>query len=57
MALYDTIKSLVEDIRSEIYDNACTVTNPKNTYESISVIDIEILDEIFDRYIGKKVIE
>ena len=54
MALDEVIKNLIEDIRSEIYNNAYTVTNPENTYEYISVINIEILDEIFDRYIGKR---
>ena len=51
------IPKLLENIRSEIYDNLCTVTNPNNTYESISVIDIEKLDEIFDKYIGKSEVE
>ena len=48
------IFDVVENIKSEICGNAFTVTNPKNTYEYISVIDIAILGEIFDKYLGKE---
>lgn len=48
------IFDVVENIKSEIYDNAFTITNPKNTYESIPAIDIETLNRIFDKYLGKE---
>ena len=41
---------VLDKIRDEILDNTFLVVNPKNTYELISVIDIDDIDKILDKY-------
>ena len=49
-AYSDGVNEVLDKVRDEIQDNAFSVVNPFNTYEYISVIDLDSIDEIHDKY-------
>lgn len=47
---YEKGTEVLDKIRAEILDNAFTVVNPHNTNKYINVIELDSIDEIFDKY-------
>ena len=46
--------SVIEDIKADVLDRSFSIVNPYNTYTYINVIDLDTLEKLIDKHIGKE---